>query len=308
MTNYLTEYSTNLTETFGKYLIYQNYSPYQSDDLSILSDSIPNINNNDYRFVEENNDLCQIQSLIYIFRDLPLKDEEDKKNIFKEIQKKEPDSNKKQIFLTEEKKSFVNDSIEIEISLKKKRGRKINNDSNQKNSKIHDKFSSDNLLRKIQVHYLSFIRNFLNDILKYLNYKERFFKLDYKFTKKVNKKFVKELKSKTIGEIIRNIISDKYTKYESNKNKEIYEIVKKNEVLNNILSENYLKLFKKVYFKSKRKINLKEYGLDKDIFLSKDVKMYEDLLKKDKDGNKEYEKELNKCAIRNFMPNSIFTF
>ena len=132
--------------------------------------------------------------------------------------------------------------------------------------------------------------------------------MDYKFTKIVNKKFVKELKSKTIGEIIRNIISDKYRKYESNKNKEIYEIVKKNEVLNNILSENYLKLFKKVYFKSKKKLNLKEYGLDIDIILSKDVKMYENLLKKDKDGNKEYEKELNKCAIRNFMPNSIFTF
>ena len=53
---------------------------------------------------------------------------------------------------------------------------------------------------------------------------------------------------------------------------------------------------------------MKEYGLDIDIILSKDVKMYEDLLKKDKDGNKEYEKELTKCAIRNFMPNSIFTF
>ena len=300
MKNYLTENSTNVTETLEKYLFYQNYDPYQSDNLSIISDSIP--------YGEENNDLYQIQSLIDIFRDPPLKDEEDKKNIYKEIPKKELDKNKKQIFLTEEKKFSEDDSIEIEISLKKKRGRKIINDSNQKNSKIHDKFSSDNLLRKIQVHYLSFIRNFLNDILKYLNYKERFFKLDYKFTKKVNKKFVKELKSKTLGEIISNIISDKYRKYESNKNKEIYEIVKKNEVLNNILSENYLKLFKKVYFKSKKKLNLKEYGLDIDIILSKDVKMYEDLLKKDKDGNKEYEKELNKCAIRNFMPNSIFTF
>jgi hypothetical protein len=307
MKTYLSEYSTNVTEA----LFNLNYDPenaFKIDNISLLSNSIFNINNNDYELIEGNNDLYQNQLSLDSFRDVSLKVEEDKKNIDKEIQKKEPDNNKKQIFLTEEKKSSVNDSIEFEFSLKKKRGRKINNDSNQKNSKIHDKFSSDNLLRKIQVHYLSFIRNFLNDILKYLNYKERFFKLDYKFTKIVNKKFVKELKIKTIGEIIRNIISDKYRKYESNKNKEIYEIVKKNEVLNNILSENYLKLFKKVYFKSKKKLNLKEYGLDIDIILSKDVKMYEDLLKKDKDGNKEYEKELNKCAIRNFMPNSIFTF
>ena len=251
MKTYLSEYSTNVTEA----LFSLNYDPenaFKIDNISLLSNSIFNINNNDYELIEGNNDLYQNQLSLDSFRDVSLKVEEDKKNIDKEIPKKEPDNNKKQIFLTEGKKSSVNDSIEIEISLKKKRGRKINNDSNQKNSKIHDKFSSDNLLRKIQVHYLSFIRNFLNDILKYLNFKERFFKLDYKFTKIVNKKFVKELKSKTLGEIIRNIISDKYRKYESNKNMEIYEIVKKNEVLNNILSENYLNYLKKYILKVKK--------------------------------------------------------
>ena len=41
------------------------------------------------------------------------------------------------------------------------------------NKKIHDKYVVDNLLRKIQVHFLSFIISFLNDILKHLNYKQK---------------------------------------------------------------------------------------------------------------------------------------
>ena len=62
---------------------------------------------------------------------------------------------------------------------KKKRGREIKGNKNK--LKYHDKNSSDNLLRKIQVHYISFIISFINEILKNLDYNKRFFKLDYKF-------------------------------------------------------------------------------------------------------------------------------
>ena len=72
--------------------------------------------------------------------------------------------------------------------------------------------------------------------------------------------------------------------------------------MNNILSENYLKFFKKIYYKSNRNINLKEYGQDKDILLSKKVKLFEDLLKDNKasDIDKEYQNKINECAIQNY--------
>ena len=75
-----------------------------------------------------------------------------------------------------------------------------------------------------------------------------------------------------------------------------------NKVLIKILSENYIEVFWKIYYKSCKIINLKEYGLDKKVFLSDKVKMYKDLLKEDEDldKNQEYIKNVNNCAIINF--------
>ncbi len=44
--------------------------------------------------------------------------------------------------------------------------------------KTHGKNSSDNILRKIQVHYFSFIVDFANDLLKHLGYNCEFIELD----------------------------------------------------------------------------------------------------------------------------------
>ena len=188
----------------------------------------------------------------------------------------------------------------------KKRGREK---KNVLKNKIHDKFTPDNVLRKIQVHYLSFITSFLNIILKHLNYEQQFLKLDYDFKKNVNTKFVESLKSKSIREIICNKVSSKYRIHDKNPNKNICEILEKDEVLNKILSENYLALFQKIYYKSNQKINLKEYGLNKDIILSNEVKMFKDLLKCNEalDENNKYQKYINECAVQNYMPTSIFS-
>ena len=72
---------------------------------------------------------------------------------------------------------------------KRGRERKIKENENEnKKEKFHDKNTSDNLIRKIQVHYLYFIVSYLNDILNNLNYKFQFLNLNYKFkmnTKKI---------------------------------------------------------------------------------------------------------------------------
>ena len=192
--------------------------------------------------------------------------------------------------------------IKKESSLiKKKRGRgKANSDMNDK---AHDKYSPDNLLRKIQVHFLTFIISFLNEILLLLNYNQKFLKLNYEYKRNVNKKNIQKLKEQNIKNIVCNEISKKYRNVKL-PNATICEQIKDNEVLNKILSENYLTLFKKIYYKSSKIINLKEYGLDKNIVLSKKVKMFEDLLKgKDNEvGDKnQYIYYLKQCAHDNYL-------
>ena len=72
-----------------------------------------------------------------------------------------------------ENKEFNNDIFSSNL-IKNKRGRK------SKISKInvikkHDKFTIDNILRKIQVHYLNFIVSFTNIILNNLGIKKNYF-------------------------------------------------------------------------------------------------------------------------------------
>lgn len=95
-----------------------------------------------------------------------------------------------------------------------------------------------------------------------------------------------------------------------NLNSVVYEQMKEKNVIKNILSENYVSFFKKIYYKSNEHINLEEYGLNKNITLSNNVKMFKDLLKKNGilNSNNEFKRHINDCVIHNFMPNTIFLF
>ena len=81
---------------------------------------------------------------------------------------------------------------------KKKRGKHSN--LNIGNTKTHDKFAPDNILSKAKNHYLSFVVNILNDILKILLIEEVFLQLNHELKKNMKKK-------NTLGEIIYNKIS-----------------------------------------------------------------------------------------------------
>ena len=210
-----------------------------------------------------------------------------------------------------EKNKNIKNLFNVEKTNKILRGRKRKNSSIKNINKIpHGKNSLDNILRKIQVHYMSFLPLSLNDILKQLNIDLEFCKLDYNFKKIVNKKTFKLLKSKTIGDIIKSTISRKYSRTNDKKkyNMNICDKInqtKYNEVLNNILSINYLKFFNTIYCKDygdKKIINLKDYGLDMDITLSEKVKTLSDLLKKSgENADKEYLKNIKECIEQYFM-------
>ena len=189
---------------------------------------------------------------------------------------------------------------------KRNRGRKRKK-NDIKNNEIHDKNSDDNLQRKIQVHYLSFIVSFLNVVLKELGYDYEFLNLENKFKIKVSNNYVKELNKKNLGEIICNKISKKYKNYNENHNKKIYEKLKDDKVLKNIFSENYLKFVENKYYKNKRNKNMKEYGLNKEITLSSEkLKLIDDSLNNN-NFDIDNKKRLNEFIINNFVPKKDFT-
>ena len=279
------------------------YSPYDDEDeffLNQLNDNENGINNELFEKLL-NKDLYE--SIIrYSQINNRIKTSEEK-----EEEEKEMNEMYKKIYYLENKTcdTYKNlNSSENNKFIQNKRGRKITKKDN-KNAKIHDKYAEDNILRKIQVHYLSFLISFVNDILKSLNYKEKFIKLDYKFKSDIKKESVDKLKEKTLGDIILEKKSTKFTNNDGKRDIELYNKLNKEEVFKNIFSKKYLDIFRKIYYISKRTINLEEYGKKEEITLSPEVKMYDDFLKKNC-LDEEYEIKLNECIKRNFLPNSKF--
>ena len=202
-------------------------------------------------------------------------------------------------------KDKINKTFDIKFQSKKinkKRGRKEGyqiSDEKKVNSKIHDKFSSDNLRTKIHGHFLTFIISFVNEILSCLGYDKKFYKLDYNLIKNINNSFFKELRNKKIGEIISWEISPKLTKKKKNSNYNLYQDIKNDPILNKIFSQSYFSFFKIFYYPSNRKINLKKYGSNKEISLPENVKMLKDLL--ESCDNYDYKKKILNYTIKFFL-------
>ena len=153
--------------------------------------------------------------------------------------------------------------------------------NNKKKKKKHDKFSKDNIKRKIQVHYIKFLRDLLNLIIKEILKENIEFKpLDYKFKMKIDKSSFMSLKKQSLGNIFKEHISPRCKNDQKFYNIQIYnKIINKSKILKNILDKKYLE-FINIYYKNKKKINLIKYGLDKDIVLPNNIKTYENLIKK----------------------------
>ena len=206
---------------------------------------------------------------------------------------------------------------EKKIFIIKKRGRRgrtskaneVNNDSsNGKNYYIHTKNKVDNILTKIQVSYINFLINLINLILESINRKDlKFLYLNAKFKQNNSKTKRKELLEKTIGEIISTEISAKYSTLEKDRNLKVYEIIKNDNSLGeimNIFNKNFLFFFENIYYHSIRNFNLKDYGLmDLKIELPKQFELFENLLMKNKKDCKFeiYKSKMEQCAKKHFL-------
>ena len=183
---------------------------------------------------------------------------------------------------------------------------KDNNENCETKKKKRRKFEKDNVLMKIQCHYMTFIIKFINNILEYFNYdpKERFKDIKYSYKKNIQKSNFISLKGKKLYEIITNEVSKKIKEPNLLFNLNLYEKLKSDEIIRNILNENYLNLFKNVYHKSERSVDLRPYGIDVIIPLSETIEMYNDIEKIDKDYINILNKYVNKIY---FASNFIFS-
>ena len=131
---------------------------------------------------------------------------------------------------------------------------------------IHDKFSNDNIKRKIKSLYNRYIINLLNNMVKktYKNYRMKFLKMNIRITKDIGIKYNKNLLNQSIKDIIINV-SNKYKNKDNNKNLiKFIENQTNNEEILNILNMTYKDLYINYYLKS-TKINSSENSFESHI-------------------------------------------
>jgi hypothetical protein len=181
------------------------------------------------------------------------------------------------------KETQIGKKINFKTFLRKKRGKKskIENPNSLKKCHMSDDF--DNIQRKIQVHYISFLVSLANDKIKQifgLKSKYQFKDVKYELKRIINHNNVEYLKKCKYSDIIQMKISPKNKKFGEDTNKNIYlEITQLSNELKNFFDKNYLYIFQKYYLGLKPDEKEMNYEGEK-INLSEKTKGYYHLLKK----------------------------
>ena len=136
--------------------------------------------------------------------------------------------------------------------LHKKRGRKKENEGKTKKSKkCHSSDDFDNIQRKIQVSFISFLVRLANDLLKNIfgqKTKFHFKDVDYELKKIVNHKYIEFLKKSNYSDIMKMRISPKNKRFSKFENKEtLNKVCKYSPFLKKFFGNNYLYIFQKYY-------------------------------------------------------------
>lgn len=166
-----------------------------------------------------------------------------------------------------------------EINFLSKKSKTCNGKSKRK--KEHSKFEKDNIMRKLNIHFISFIVKYVNFNIQKLISKHQplFINLSYEFKKKINNSTFAELKNMNLGEILRNEGSWKNKRnliYESDYNEKIFKSVYKTS-LKDLLDTNYINFYREVYSSSSF-VDKKYLGIYK---APKNILFFSDFLKKE---------------------------
>lgn len=192
------------------------------------------------------------------------------------------------------------EEIKIKKEKQKNKGRHkkndIRNDENDENK--HDKFSEDNLMRKIKTYIFGAILNVLNESLK--DRSQKFFKLEPKLNESMKKDLNEKLMNQKIKEIyINNEISKRYlTETNCNNNinliKKIYEEKKEIDTIKILETEyiDYVKYLQKYemgnFLRKMRNKEIKNPDLNVDRYINSLKSMFLNYAKwfNDKKGRK----------------------
>ena len=254
--------------------------------------------NNSKKIYSPFDDILSFEDFLFNFP-LPKYQNENKEKVVIEIPNNE---DKVKDIINKNVKRIFQKKLNISSGRKKRREKSVLNQKLKKKS--HDKFKADNIFIKVKANYQSFIPDFVNEILEALDFKEKFIKIDCDNIKKINKGNFSFIKSLSLSRILEQDISSKFRTLPKDKNRKILEKVIKNPIINKLLSESYLYIFQNIYYKNKRIINMKKYGKNINIMISKNVQMYEDLIEKNKD-EPEYIQKLNKYVNKKYFNTRI---
>lgn len=179
-----------------------------------------------------------------------------------------------------------------------KRGRKIIKESKKAE---HTARYIDNITRKIQVHYLTFLVDLINDIISTIPHIGISMKdFAYEMKSKVSKEYFEKMKKSSIKELFENInITSWYKKYKLNINKEnIKKLIDyDHNYFSNLFEKDYLFLFRLYYNNGKPLDQLSLFG--KTIIISDKTKPFCYLIQNPK--NKGSKFELIEVAKKYFM-------
>ena len=229
------------------------------------NNSLNNTLSDDISSIYSNIDILNASSFLSDFNLMDISGTNEKEN-----------NNKKDLFKTEQ--------------LKRKRGRKINKESKKA---THSALFKDNIKRKIQVHFLTFLVSLINDIISTFPLKGISLKnLAYNMKAKISEMYFEKLKKSSIKELIENInISSKFKNYEENINKEVIKklIEYDYDYFSKLFEKDYLFFFR-LYYNDEKPLNkLSLFG--KTIEFSKKTESFYILIKNQED------KELKKAII-----------
>ena len=181
---------------------------------------------------------------------------------------------------------------------KKRRGKQVKLNAKRSKKEMHSSISEDNILTKIQTHFLNFIIFFLNDCVYnyYKNRKIKFIKFAHEIKAKVSSKYLNKMKNSTIYDLLTEIeISSKFTRHNKNNNEKNAKILNKIPWFKKIFELKFLDLFQ--YYHNENKQLNKIFLFEREITLTKDTKSYYFLLEK----NMTIKKEIIEITKYNYL-------
>jgi len=165
------------------------------------------------------------------------------------------------------------------------------------NHKYHFSDDFDNILRKIQVSFITFLIRLSNDALKSVFGKKTtylFKDINYKHKKNIKHNYIEYLKTISLGDILQMDISPKNRILKQDTNKITYfKVCKESPELKKLFDKNYLSLFQKYYLNF---INDGKHIMEIDdlkITLTPKTETFFNLIKKNEE-NKDKFKEITK--------------